>query len=502
MSGINSEQEFLALVEKGFNRIPMSRVMLADTETPLSVYNKLASGPQSYLLESVQGGERWGRYSIIGLPASRWLTLSGRELTLFYQGQPEEVFETPDPLATVDGIVSQYESAPIDHLPMFHGGWVGYFGYDVVRCVEQRLSESCPPDELKVPDIWLTLSEEVVIFDNLAGEIILVVNADTSNELAYSEALSRLDAMEVRLSLPGPKLEPINLTFCDTKEIEASVEFSTDRVAFESWVSQVREYILGGDVMQVVPSHRMTLTFERSPLTLYRALRNLNPSPYLYFLDLGDFQVVGSSPEILVRLEKGEVTVRPIAGTRKRGGSVKEDQALEIDLLSDDKEIAEHLMLIDLARNDIGRLAEAGSVKLTEKMVVERYSHVMHIVSNVSARTRPDVSAIDALRATLPAGTVSGAPKSRAMEIIDELETVKRGIYGGAVGYVSWAGNMDTAIAIRTALVMDRKVVIQAGSGVVADSLPAAEWEETLNKARAIIRAVAMCYPEKVVTDV
>ena len=254
--------------------------------------------------------------------------------------------------------------------------------------------------------------------------------------------------------------------------------------------------------MQVVPSHRMTLPFERSPLTLYRALRNLNPSPYLYFLDLGEFQVVGSSPEILVRLDKGEVTVRPIAGTRKRGGSVEEDQALEIDLLSDDKEIAEHLMLIDLARNDIGRLAEAGSVKLTEKMVVERYSHVMHIVSNVSARTRPDVSAIDALRATLPAGTVSGAPKSRAMEIIDELETVKRGIYGGAVGYVSWAGNMDTAIAIRTALVMDRKVVIQAGSGVVADSLPAAEWEETLNKARAIIRAVAMCYPEKVVTDV
>ena len=493
MSATLSETRFETLVSQGFNRIPVSRVLLADTETPLSAYHKLASGPQSYLFESVQGGERWGRYSIIGLPASNWLTVSGRTVRRYEHGQLTESFDAADPLAAVDQVLSAYHSAPMTHLPMFHGGWVGYFGYDTVRYVEPKLADSCPRDELGVPDIWLTLSEEVVVFDNLAGALTLVVNADTQNESAYALAVSRLDALEAALSQPISPLEPISLAPRDAAAAGEKVAFSTDEATYKDWVSRVRDYILQGDVMQVVPSQRMTVPFKQAPLTLYRALRNLNPSPYLYFVDLGDFQIVGSSPEILVRLEEGEVTVRPIAGTRKRGDSVTEDEALEADLLSDKKEIAEHLMLIDLGRNDVGRVAQPGSVTLTEKMVVERYSHVMHIVSNVMGLARQDVGAIDALKATLPAGTLSGAPKLRAMEIIDELEPVKRGVYGGAVGYVSWAGEMDTAIAIRTALVMDQKVVIQAGAGVVADSVPESEWEETLNKARAMLRAVAMC---------
>lgn len=488
-----SKSDFVALKSQGFNRIPVSRVLLADTETPLSAYNKLAGGPRSYLFESVQGGERWGRYSIIGLPASRWLTVTGHVLTLFEESGPSEVIEDPDPLAAVDKILGRYLSAPMAHLPMFHGGWVGYFGYDTVRYVEPRLAGSCPDDALDLPDIWLMLSEEVVVFDNLAGALTLVVNADASSPGALQQATERLDALEAKLAQPGPRMEPVSLRPPDTRSVESQVKFSTTQDTFEGWVSTIRDYIVQGDVMQVVPSQRMTVPFTQSPLTLYRALRNLNPSPYLYFVDLGDFQIVGSSPEILVRLEGGEVTVRPIAGTRKRGDSAEEDRALEDDLLSDKKEIAEHLMLIDLGRNDVGRVAKAGSVKLTEQMIVERYSHVMHIVSNVSAKVRDDVRAIDALKATLPAGTLSGAPKQRAMEIIDELEPVKRGVYGGAVGYVSWAGEMDTAIAIRTALVIDQQVVVQAGAGIVADSTPSAEWEETLNKARAMLRAVAMC---------
>ena len=459
----------------------------------MSAYNKLASGPHSYLFESVQGGERWGRYSIIGLPASRWLTVQGRTLTLFDGGAPIEVIEGSDPLAAIDDVLGRYRSAPMAHLPMFHGGWVGYFGYDTVRYVEPRLAQSCPEDTLGVPDIWLTLSEEVVVFDNLAGALTLVVNADAAVPNAYRCAMDRLDVLEARLAQPGPPLEPVSLRPLDTRDVESQVEFSTTQETFEDWVSTIRDYILQGDVMQVVPSQRMTVPFVQSPLTLYRALRNLNPSPYLYFVDLGEFQIVGSSPEILVRFEDGEVTVRPIAGTRKRGSSAEEDEALEADLLSDKKEIAEHLMLIDLGRNDVGRVAKAGSVALTEQMVVERYSHVMHIVSNVTAAVRDDIVAIDALKAALPAGTLSGAPKLRAMEIIDELEPVKRGIYGGAVGYVSWAGEMDTAIAIRTAVIMDQRVIVQAGAGIVADSVPASEWEETLNKARAMLRAIAMC---------
>jgi len=464
-----------------------------DTETPLSTYNKLARGQRSFLFESVQGGERWGRYSIIGLPAKRWLAVSGSTLTIYDDDDPVEVIDTEDPLAQFDLIRSRYHSAPIADLPVFHGGWVGYFSYDTVRYVESRLAQSAPPDDMGLPDLSLMLSEEVVVFDNLAGALTLIINADVSQPSAFEDAIARLDYLEAQLSSVAAALEPVSLSVSNTREIEQSAQFATDQSTFESWVGRIKEYILAGDVMQVVPSQRITLPFNKAPLTLYRALRNLNPSPYLYFVDLGEVQIVGSSPEILVRLEKGEVTVRPIAGTRKRGSNAEEDAALAQELLSDQKEIAEHLMLIDLGRNDVGQIAEPGSVTLTENMVVERYSHVMHIVSNVSAKVRDDVGPMDALKATLPAGTLSGAPKVRAMEIIDELETVKRGIYGGAVGYVSWSGEMDTAIAIRTAVIKDKQLHIQAGAGVVADSVPSTEWEETLNKARAMLRAVAMC---------
>ena len=484
---------FEQLAAQGFNRIPVSRSILADTETPLSTYNKLARGQRSFLFESVQGGERWGRYSIIGLPAKKWLAVAGATLTLYEGETPLEVIHTEDPLAAFDQIRARYHSAPMPELPVFHGGWVGYFGYDTVRYVENRLAKSAPPDDMALPDLSLMLSEEVVVFDNLAGALTLIINADVSEPNAFADAIARLDALEAQLSLEGPPLEPVSLAESDTREIESRAHFATDQATFEGWVERIKEYILAGDVMQVVPSQRMTLPFEKSPLTLYRALRHLNPSPYLYFVDLGEVQIVGSSPEILVRLEKGEVTVRPIAGTRKRGRDAEEDAALAQELLSDQKEIAEHLMLIDLGRNDVGQIAEPGSVALTENMVVERYSHVMHIVSNVSATVREGVGPMDALKATLPAGTLSGAPKLRAMEIIDELETVKRGIYGGAVGYVSWSGEMDTAIAIRTAVIKDNQLRIQAGAGVVADSVPSSEWEETLNKARAMLRAVAMC---------
>jgi anthranilate synthase component 1 len=369
---------------------------------------------------------------------------------------------------------------------------VGYFGYDTVRYVEPRLAASVPPDRLGTPDILLMVSEEVLVFDNLAGTIRLVVNADPAAEDALESARRRLRALVARLPEPMPPLPEVVLDAAGSAELEQQAVSDFTPEMYAAAVEKVKEYVLAGDVMQVVPSQRMSIPFSAPPLNLYRALRNLNPSPYMYYLDLADFHVVGSSPEILARLEKGVVTVRPIAGTRRRGHTDEEDAAMEAELLADPKEIAEHLMLIDLGRNDVGRIAEIGSVELTERMVVERYSHVMHIVSNVSGRLQPGRSAIDVLRATLPAGTLSGAPKIRAMEIIDELEPVKRGIYGGAVGYLSWAGDMDTAIAIRTAVIKDGRLYVQAGGGVVADSVPRLEWKETHNKARAMFRAASM----------
>ena len=448
-----TQSEFSAKRTEGFNRIPLARTVLADAETPLSAYAKLAQGPRSFLFESVEGGERWGRYSIIGLPAKTWLTIEGYRLSLFEAGECVESRDVTDPLQEIERYQQHFNSAPEPALPIFHGGLVGYFGYDTVRYTESKLTHSCPPDELDLPDILLVLAEEVLIFDGLRGTLTLVVNADATSDNAYEAALARLDEIEATLISAHAQLSTINLDPSVDDFDASTIRYRTTQSEYEAWVERIREYILEGEVMQVVPSQRLSLPLKSPPLSLYRALRNLNPSPYMYFLDLDGFEVIGSSPEILVRFEGGLVTVRPIAGTRGRGATEEEDQALEAELLADQKEIAEHLMLIDLGRNDVGRVSEAGSVSLTDNMVIERYSHVMHIVSNVIGRARDGMSAVDVLRAALPAGTLSGAPKVRAMEIIDELEPVKRGIYGGAVGYLSWSGDMDTAIAIRTVVV-------------------------------------------------
>lgn len=485
-------EEFVALAAQGHKRIPLHREVLADFETPLSTYRKLAEGPYSYLFESVEGGEKWGRYSIIGLPCKEILRVYGHRVETWVDGQCVATEQVSDPLAFVEQYQQRFHCPAQDDLPVFHGGLVGYFAYDSVRYVEPRLAKSCPPDALGTPDILLMLSDEVVVFDNLAGTLRLVVNVDPGTPDAYQKANRRLDELVAALDKPLSPLPRVSLAGADGSALESQARTSLSRSEYEGAVESVKDYVLAGDAMQVVPSQRMSVPFSAPPLNLYRALRNLNPSPYLYFLDLEQFQVVGSSPEILVRAEKGKVTVRPIAGTRARGKTEEEDLALERDLLEDPKEIAEHLMLIDLGRNDVGRIAKTGSVRLTENMAVERYSHVMHIVSNVEGELRDGQSCMDALRAALPAGTLSGAPKIRAMQIIDELEPVKRGIYGGAVGYLSWAGDMDTAIAIRTAVLKDGELHIQVGAGVVADSVPALEWQETLNKARAILRAAAM----------
>ena len=487
-----NSQDFAALAAQDYNRIPVSTEVLADLETPISTYRKLAEGAYSYFFESVHGGEKWGRYSIIGLPCRTVLKVFGHRAEVWVDGVLAEEREVKDPLAFAEEFQRRYRTAPREDLPVFHGGLVGYFAYDAVRFVESRLADSAPPDRLGTPDILLMVSEEVLVFDNLAGTIRLVVNADPGLDNALALANERLRALVARLREPMAPLSEVSLAAADCGVLEEQAESDFSQAQYEAAVERVKEYVLAGDVMQVVPSRRMSVPFDAPPLNLYRALRNLNPSPYMYFLDLEDFHIVGSSPEILARLEHGLVTVRPIAGTRRRGRSEEEDAALEAELLADPKEIAEHLMLIDLGRNDVGRIAETGSVVLSDKMVVERYSHVMHIVSNVTGRLLPGKTAIDVLRATLPAGTLSGAPKIRAMEIIDELEPVKRGVYGGAVGYISWAGDMDTAIAIRTAVIKDGRLYVQAGGGVVADSVPRLEWKETQNKARAVFRAASM----------
>lgn len=487
-------EQFAELAKAGFNRIPVYREVLADLDTPLSTYFKLASGPYSYLFESVQGGEKWGRYSIIGLPSREVLKVHDHTVTITRDDEVIEETTVDDPLAFVEDYQARFNAPDLEELPRFNGGLVGYFGYDTVRYIEKRLRNTCPPDKIGTPDILLMVSDDVVVFDNLRGKLHLIVHADPNQECAYEQALQRIDDLESRLhrqTANAPRT-PEHLRGKTVDESDFISGFNQEK--FEAAVGNIKEYVLDGDVMQTVISQRMSIPFEAPPLNLYRSLRVLNPSPYMYFLDLGDFQIVGSSPEILARVEDDEVTVRPIAGTRKRGATDAEDRAMEAELLADPKEIAEHLMLIDLGRNDAGRVSETGTVKLTDKMIVERYSHVMHIVSNVTGRLKDNTSCLDVLRATLPAGTLSGAPKIRAMEIIDELEPVKRGVYGGAVGYLSFNGNMDTAIAIRTAVIKDNTLHIQAGAGVVADSVPRLEWKETMNKGRAIFRAVAMTY--------
>jgi anthranilate synthase component 1 len=484
-------EQFQILADQGYNRIPVSREVLADLDTPLSTYLKLANGPYSYLLESVHGGEKWGRYSIIGLPCSTVLRISGNDLTVVRQGEVVEALTSEDPLAWIEAFQGRYRAPDLPGLPRFTGGLVGYFGYDTVRYIEPRLSGLDRSDLIGCPDILLMVSEEVLVFDNLAGTLLLIVHVDPALEDALQHGQRRLDELAGKLRTAVFEYGKEAVTpGRAVQEADFISGFTQD--GFEAAVDRIKDYILEGDAMQVVLSQRMSIPYRAAPLDLYRALRSLNPSPYMFYLDLGDFHVVGSSPEILVRLEDDMVTLRPIAGTRPRGKDEEDDLRLEAELLADPKELAEHLMLIDLGRNDAGRVCEIGSVRLTDKMVIERYSHVMHIVSNVTGHIRPGMSAIDVLRATFPAGTVSGAPKIRAMEIIDELEPVKRGIYAGAVGYLSWSGNMDTAIAIRTAVIKDGTLHIQAGAGIVADSVPTNEWHETLNKGRAIFRAVAM----------
>ncbi len=482
-------EQFAHYARQGFNRIPVSREVLADLDTPLSAYLKLAEGPYSYLFESVHGGEQWGRYSIIGLPCQLRVKISGHDIVVENNDTILETDSAQNPLLWIEQFKARYRVPDIPGLPRFNGGLVGYFGYETIAYIEPRLGSSEKYDPLQTPDILLMVSEEILVFDNLTGKMLLLTHADPEQPDAYQRAVQRLDVLVKKLR--ELKAEP--QTQARSRQVdETDFVSGFTQQGFEAAVTKARQYIIAGDIMQVVLSQRLSIPYRAPALDLYRALRYLNPSPYMYYLHLDDFYIVGSSPEILVRLEDDIVTVRPIAGTRPRGETPQKDQALEQELLADPKELAEHLMLIDLGRNDTGRVARIGSVQLTDKMIIERYSHVMHIVSNVTGVLQTGKNAFDVLAATFPAGTVSGAPKIRAMEIIDELEPVKRGVYSGAVGYISWSGNLDTAIAIRTAVIKDQTLHIQAGAGVVYDSVPRNEWHETMNKARAIFRAVSI----------
>ena len=484
---MSTAQQFAAYAAEGYNRIPVVREVLSDLDTPLSVYLKLADGPNTYLFESVEGGETWGRYSIIGLPAKRSFHFRGNA---FEERELDVVTATEtlaDPLAKVDELRTRYRVPKLAELPDFSGGLVGYFGFETIAWTEPKLKDAGKPDVLEVPDALLLLSEEVAVFDNLKGRLYLIVHADPAEPQAYARAQRRLDELVYRLRHSGRSYpDVLHPSLVD----EADFVSGFSEPEFTAAVRKAQEYIKAGDAFQVVLSQRMSVPFKARPVDVYRALRALNPSPYMYFLDFGGTQVVGSSPEILVRAKQGRVTVRPIAGTRPRGADAALDAALETELLGDAKECAEHLMLIDLGRNDVGRVAEPNSVTVPQRFVIERYSHVMHIVSEVQGRLKDGLGFADIFRAVFPAGTVSGAPKIRALEIIQELEPHKRHIYSGAVGYINWWGDTDTAIAIRTAVIENGRLHVQAGAGIVYDSQPAMEWQETLNKGRALLRAV------------
>ncbi len=482
------------LIDEGYNKIPVSCEIAADLETPLSIYLKTSLGSESgtFLFESMQGGERWGRYSIIGMPCSQRLEIHGNEIRIFEDEQLQSQQQHRQPLQWLEEYQQQYRMPVVAGLPRFCGGLVGYFGYDTVRHIEPCLGTNSAEDPLATPDMLFLVCDEFCVYDNISGVATLTVMADvvagSNAESVYDSAVKRLQFF--REKLLSPVVLPMEKNNRTVSESDFTSGFSEQ--SFKQAVNTVKDYITAGDCMQVVLSQRLSTPFASPPINLYRALRRLNPSPYMFYIDAGDHKIVGASPEILVRLEEEQVAVRPIAGTRPRGATAELDQQLEMELLADPKELAEHLMLIDLGRNDIGRIAETGSVKVTEKMAIERYSHVMHIVSNVTGRLASDRTNIDVLRATFPAGTLSGAPKVRAMEIIQQLEPVKRGIYGGAIGYLSWSGNMDTCIAIRTAVIKNDTLYVQAGAGIVYDSDPQSEWDETMAKARAIFRAVAM----------
>jgi len=492
-----SELEFKSLSAQGYNRIPLMAEAFADLETPLSLYLKLAhskdGGKYSFLLESVVGGERFGRYSFIGLPARTLVRAMGFGADVKTEVVTDGVVvetSTANPLDFISDYQKRFKVALRPGLPRFCGGLAGYFGYDAVRYIEKKLAASCPPDTLGCPDILLLQCEELAVIDNLSGKLYLIVYADPSRPEAFSNAKKRLRDLkeQLRYSVSAPVVKP-------SQSHPAERDFA--KADYIAAVERAKELIAGGDFMQVQVGQRIKKRYTESPLSLYRALRSLNPSPYMYYYHFGDFHVVGASPEILVRQEQvtvegkteQKVIIRPLAGTRPRGASAELDKAAEVELLNDPKERAEHVMLIDLARNDIGRIAKIGSVKVTEAFCVERYSHVMHIVSNVEGTLLDGMTSMDVLKATFPAGTLTGAPKVHAMELIDQLEPTKRGLYGGACGYLSYAGDMDVAIAIRTGIIKDQTLYVQAAAGVVADSVPELEWRETEAKARALLRA-------------
>ncbi|PJK14754.1 anthranilate synthase component I [Lysobacteraceae bacterium NML07-0707] len=483
-----SASSFESLAAQGHTLIPVVREVLSDLDTPLSVYLKLADGPYSYLFESVEGGERFARWSMIGLPARRVYAFYGNTLCISEHGVEVERRQVDDPLAEVERIHAAQRVPGVPGLPGFSGGLVGWFGFESIGYIEPRFAHHHKRDELGTADILLMHSDELAVFDNLKGRLYLIVHADPAEPHARVRAERRLDALAHRLRQAGSGYpETLHGKVLD----EADFVSGFSREGFMAAVQQAQRHIHAGDVFQVVLSQRLSVPFHARPVDVYRALRAMNPSPYMYFLDTGDTQVVGSSPEILVRQQGGRVTVRPIAGTRPRGATAEQDAALEAELLADPKERAEHLMLIDLGRNDVGRVSQPGTVQVGESFSIERYSHVMHIVSEVTGQLRDGLSYMDVLRAAFPAGTVSGAPKIRALEIIQALEPVKRNVYSGAIGYWGWNGDADTAIAIRTAVIQDGRLHVQAGAGIVYDSDPEKEWDETMNKGRALFRAVA-----------
>ena len=483
-----SERDFEALAAKNFNLIPVCREIAADLETPVSAFLKIARGDYAFLLESVRGGEKWGRYTFLGTEPAMVLRGRGTKMEVLRPGRETEVRTVTNPFDALRQEVKRFRAPQLEGLPRFFGGAVGYLAYDVVRYFERL--PNAPRDDLNLPDLHMMFTDTLLVFDNVRQTLKIIANAPldefASTHAAYQSAVEKIDELIARLAdrVTPPRLDTA------PDGAEPTITSNQTREGYMAMVEAAKEYVAAGDIIQVVPSQRFEAPLKVHPFNIYRSLRAINPSPYMFYLKLGDHVVAGASPEVMVRLEGREITLRPIAGTRRRGADEAEDLRLERELLADPKERAEHVMLVDLGRNDVGRVSEIGSVEVTELMVVERYSHVMHIVSNVRGKLREGCDAFDAFSATFPQGTVSGAPKIRAMEIIDELEPVRRGVYAGAVGYFSYTGNMDTAIALRTLLIKDNRVYIQAGGGVVADSDPAAEYEESVNKATAMVRAL------------
>ena len=483
-----TKKQFEEYKEQGFNRIPLVLESFADLDTPLSVYAKLANQPYSYLLESVEGGDKFGRYSIIGLPSKLRIQINDNKILVFEGDTVKKEINDENPLDFIDQFMANFKVPTDLDLPRYSGGLAGYFGYETIKYIEPKLCKKFVEDKLALPDILLMLSDEIVVFDNISGTLFIINYVDPSITDAYELGLKKLQKLVNNLqSGPSPFASFENSESDHSNFTEVFSEFGEEH--FKTAVDKAKQYIFDGDIMQVVLSQRMTKPFESNPLSLYRTLRSLNPSPYMFFYHMGDHYVVGASPEILVTLVGEKVTVRPIAGTRPRGQDDSEDIQFEKDLLADPKEISEHVQLMDLGRNDVGRVAKTGTVNVTDSMIIEKYSHVMHIVSNVEGVIKDKLSAIDVLKASFPAGTVSGAPKVRAMEIINELEDTKRGVYSGAVGYLGFDGDMNVAIAIRTAVIKDNMLYVQAGAGIVADSVPKNEWVETQNKAKAILKA-------------